>query len=57
MTAFLPPFVIDRLLDLWAGMVETPPPPTRTVEEVTGAPPATFRQWALDHTDDFRYGK
>ena len=54
MRAFLPPFVIDRLLDLWAGMVEKPAPPTRTVEEVTGAPPATFRQWALDHARNFR---
>jgi uncharacterized protein YbjT (DUF2867 family) len=54
MTAFLPPFVIDRLLDLWAGMVENPAPPKRTVEEVTGAPPATFRQWVLDHASDFR---
>jgi uncharacterized protein YbjT (DUF2867 family) len=54
MTAFLPPFVIDRLLDLWAGMVETPPPVTRTVEEVTGVPPATYRQWVLDHARDFR---
>ena len=54
MSAFLPPFVIDRLLDLWAGMVEKPAPATRTVEEVTGAPPTTFRQWTLDHASDFR---
>lgn len=27
---------------------------TPTVEEVTGAPARTFRQWALDHADDFR---
>ena len=55
MSAFLPPFVIDRLLDLWAGMVETPPLPTRTVEKVTGAPPTTFRQWSLDHPEDFQH--
>jgi uncharacterized protein YbjT (DUF2867 family) len=54
MRAFLPPFVIDRLLDLWAGMVEKPAQPTRTVEEVAGAPPATFKQWALDHARNFR---
>ena len=57
MRAFLPPFVIDRLLDLWAGMVEKPAQPTRTVEEVTGAPPATFRQWALDHARNFRHDR
>jgi len=54
MTAFLPPFVIERLLDLWAGMVEHPALAKRTVEEVTGAPPATFRQWVLDHAGDFQ---
>jgi uncharacterized protein YbjT (DUF2867 family) len=54
MKAVLPPFIIDRLLDLWAGMVEKPAPVMRTAEEVTGAPPATFRQWALDHARDFR---
>jgi uncharacterized protein YbjT (DUF2867 family) len=54
MSAFVPPFVVDRLLDLWAGMVQNPAPAKRTVEEVTGAPPSTFRQWALDHARDFR---
>jgi uncharacterized protein YbjT (DUF2867 family) len=54
MSAFVPPFVVDRLLDLWAGMVQNPPPATRTVEEVTGAPPAVFRQWVLDHAPDFQ---
>jgi uncharacterized protein YbjT (DUF2867 family) len=53
MSASLPPFVVDRLLDLWAGMVETPAPVTRTVEEVTGAPPTAFKQWVLDHAGDF----
>jgi uncharacterized protein YbjT (DUF2867 family) len=55
MSTLLPPFVIDRLIDLWAGMVEKPAPATRTVEEVTGAPPTTFKQWALDHAGDFRH--
>jgi uncharacterized protein YbjT (DUF2867 family) len=56
MGASLPPFVVDRLLDLWAGMVEKPAPVTPTVEEITGAPPRTFRQWALDHAGDFQTG-
>jgi uncharacterized protein YbjT (DUF2867 family) len=54
MSAFVPPFVVDRLLDLWAGMVQNPALPKGTVEEVTGTPPATFKQWALDHAPDFR---
>jgi uncharacterized protein YbjT (DUF2867 family) len=56
MSASLPPFVVDRLLDLWARMVEKPVPVTQTVEEITGVPPRTFRQWALDHAGDFQTG-
>jgi uncharacterized protein YbjT (DUF2867 family) len=56
MSTSLPPFVVDRLLDLWAGMVEKPLPVTRTVEEITGAPPRTFQQWVLDHAGDFQLG-
>jgi uncharacterized protein YbjT (DUF2867 family) len=54
MSASLPPVIVDRLLDLWAGMVEKPAPVTPTVEEVTGASPATFKQWALEHAENFR---
>jgi uncharacterized protein YbjT (DUF2867 family) len=54
MSLFVPSFVVDRLLDVLARMAEEPAPATRTVEEVTGAPPVTFRQWALDHAGDFR---
>ena len=54
MSASLPPVIVDRVLDLWAGMVEKPAPVTRTVEEVTGASPATFKQWALEHAENFR---
>jgi uncharacterized protein YbjT (DUF2867 family) len=31
-----------------------PEPVTRTVEEVTGVPARTFRQWVHDHVSDFR---
>jgi hypothetical protein len=31
-----------------------PEPVTRTVEQVTGVPARTFRQWAGDHVSDFR---
>ena len=54
MTAFMPPFIADRLLQLWAGMVAAPVPPTETVTEVTGAPARTFREWAVDHARDFQ---
>ncbi len=45
---------VDHALDSWAAMVRSPEPVTTTVEEVTGRPASTFRQWAIDHADDFR---
>jgi uncharacterized protein YbjT (DUF2867 family) len=44
----------DHALDAWARFVEQPELVTHTVEEVTGAPARTFREWATDHADDFR---
>lgn len=41
-------------LKVWASFVEEPETVTSTVEEVTGKPARTFRQWATDHADDFR---
>jgi hypothetical protein len=35
-------------------MAAQPEPVTRTVQEITGAPARTFRQWARDHAGDFR---
>jgi hypothetical protein len=37
-----------------AARVSAPEPVTTDVEEVTGAPPRTFREWAVDHADAFR---
>jgi uncharacterized protein YbjT (DUF2867 family) len=48
------PGFVDSALATWAGMVTQPEPVTRTVEEITGAPARTFRQWAADHASDFR---
>lgn len=45
---------VDSALDSWAEMVRSPEPVTTTVEEVTGRPARTFRQWAMDHAEDFR---
>jgi len=44
----------DHALDTWARFVEEPELVTSTVERVTGRPARTFREWASDHTDDFR---
>jgi uncharacterized protein YbjT (DUF2867 family) len=49
-----PEQLIGGALGAWAGMLETPEPITSTVEEVTGRPAKTFREWAEDHAADFR---
>ncbi|MGH3086020.1 MAG: nucleoside-diphosphate sugar epimerase, partial [Rubrobacteraceae bacterium] len=50
----LPPEVVDGILEAHAEFVAKPEPLTRTVEEVTGTPARPFREWASDHTGDFR---
>jgi uncharacterized protein YbjT (DUF2867 family) len=47
------PRYVDQALDYWARIVTEPEPVTSTVEEVTGRPARTFRQWARDHAADF----
>lgn len=44
----------EGALDSWAAFVESPEIVTSTVEEITGRPARTFRQWATDHAEDFR---
>jgi uncharacterized protein YbjT (DUF2867 family) len=44
----------DHALATWARFVDDPELVTSTVEDITGAPPRPFRQWAIDHADDFR---
>lgn len=46
--------VADGALDAWAGFVAQPEPVTSTVEEITGTPARTLREWATDHAEDFR---
>lgn len=43
----------DGALAYWASLVEHPEPVTRTVEDVTGTPARSFREWATDHAADF----
>ncbi|GIG87285.1 NAD(P)H-binding protein [Plantactinospora endophytica] len=44
---------LDGALAYWAGLVTEPEPVTRTVQEVTGVPARSFREWAIDHAADF----
>ncbi|WP_106396641.1 NmrA family NAD(P)-binding protein [Actinocorallia populi] len=44
----------ENLLNYHGSLVEAPEPVTSTVEEVTGVPALSFRQWARDHADAFR---
>ena len=48
------PGFVDSALATWAELVIRPEQVTRVVEEVTGVPARTFRQWAADHAGDFR---
>ena len=52
--AIMPPSVIDMLLNAWAAAVGLPAFVTTSVEEITGTPTRTFRDWAIDHTAEFR---
>ncbi len=44
----------EHALGYWATLVDEPEPVTRTVEELTGSPARTFREWSADHANDFR---
>jgi uncharacterized protein YbjT (DUF2867 family) len=49
-----PPAVVEMLLAAWGAAVGHPAFVTQTVEEVTGSPARTFRQWTTDHSEAFR---
>jgi uncharacterized protein YbjT (DUF2867 family) len=38
----------------WEQMLAAPEPITSTVEDVTGVPARTYRQWVIDHAEAFR---
>ncbi|WP_433179978.1 NAD(P)H-binding protein [Actinoallomurus sp. CA-150999] len=46
-----PPALVDALL---SASDDQPAVVTSTVEEITGAPARTFRNWAVEHADAFR---
>ena len=54
MLALMPAFVVNMLLDAWAGAVGQPAFVTSTVADITGAPARTFHDWATDHAAEFR---
>jgi len=53
MLAAWPASVADMLLTAYAAAVERQAFLTSAIEEVTGRPARTFREWAADHADDF----
>lgn len=53
LAAGMPPQIIDELMEHSARFEATPPPVVNTVQEVTGRPGRTLREWARDHTADF----
>ncbi len=53
MLTWLPAPVADVVLDGYAQMTSGPAFITSTVEDVTGVPARTFREWASDHAGDF----
>jgi uncharacterized protein YbjT (DUF2867 family) len=48
------PGFVDGAFRYWSTLITNPEPVTHTVEEVTGTPARTFREWARDHADAFR---
>lgn len=52
--AGMPATLVDSILNGHADMVRQSEPVTSTVQDLTGAPARTFRQWAIDHVSDFQ---
>jgi len=45
--------VADMLLSAYAAAVDQPAFLTSAIEDLTGRPARTFREWAIDHAADF----
>ena len=52
--AFVPVSIANMLLAAWAGAIGQPALVTSTVAEITGMPPRTFRDWAMDNAAAFQ---
>jgi len=46
--------VIDMLLNAWAAAIGQPAFVTSAVADITGTEARTFRDWAIDHSAEFR---
>ncbi len=46
--------VVNMLLSAWAAAIGQPAFVTSTFAELTGAPPRTFLEWAIDRSAEFR---
>jgi uncharacterized protein YbjT (DUF2867 family) len=53
LSAMMPASVANTLLAAWAAAIGHPALFTYTVAEVTGTPPRTFRDWAVDNATQF----
>ncbi|MBC6446273.1 NmrA family NAD(P)-binding protein [Actinokineospora xionganensis] len=53
-TAGYPAELVEAVLPAQAEMLVNPEPVNDEVERITGSPARSFRQWAVDHTADFR---
>lgn len=48
------PVFVEAAIEGWGQMVVQPEVVTSTVEQITGKPARTFREWAVEHVADFR---
>jgi uncharacterized protein YbjT (DUF2867 family) len=48
-----PPVILTMLLDAWSAALGEPAFVTSTVNDVTGMPPRTFRDWVVEHAAAF----
>ncbi|MFL6119682.1 NAD(P)H-binding protein [Actinophytocola sp.] len=49
----VPEWVMDAVVGYWAHTDGVPAPITDEVLRITGVPPRSFKQWAVDHVADF----
>jgi uncharacterized protein YbjT (DUF2867 family) len=50
-----PSWAADMLLSAYGAAVNRPAVVTTTIEEITGKPARSFREWSIDHAADFRW--
>ncbi|MFE9119643.1 NAD(P)H-binding protein [Streptomyces sp. NPDC007172] len=53
MSGFMPPVVVEMLLDYLAASATAPGPVSDVVRKVTGRGARTFASWAAEHVDNF----